>query len=110
MMGRSFDDFKKNNDDDECVEASVQTAAAECLPDSAESSALIHPEQPIPDGSESDGQELTQTAHQQEFIPFNSVPTPKPLVDPLFKDCNRLSRFYIDHCMLLSALCPNLLV
>ncbi|KAL2793640.1 fungal-specific transcription factor domain-containing protein [Aspergillus keveii] len=97
MMGRSFDDFKKNNDDDECVEASVQTAAAECLPDSAESSASIHPEQPMPDGSESDSQELTQTAHQQELVTFNSVPTPKPLVDPLFKDCNRLSRFYIDH-------------
>jgi hypothetical protein len=110
MMGRSFNDVKNNIDDNEGPETSVQYASAECLPDSAGSSALIHPENPIPDGSETDGEKLTRTARQQELITFNSVPTPKPLVDPLFKDCNRLSRFYIDHCMSLTALCPTLFI
>ncbi|KAL2854947.1 fungal-specific transcription factor domain-containing protein [Aspergillus pseudoustus] len=96
MMGRSFGDAKNNNDDEEGLEAPSQsTAVVDCLPDGAESS--MNPEQPIPDDSESDGKELTLTRRQQNIVAVNSVPTPRLLVDPLFKDCNRLSRFYIDH-------------
>ncbi|KAL3455302.1 fungal-specific transcription factor domain-containing protein [Aspergillus heterothallicus] len=98
MMGRTFGDSKKNNIDDEGAEAPSQFATViECLPDGAESSASTSREQLLPDGSESDGKELALSSRQQNLVAMNSVPAPRLLVDPLFKDHNRLSRFYIDH-------------
>ncbi|KAL2818837.1 fungal-specific transcription factor domain-containing protein [Aspergillus granulosus] len=93
MMGRSFGDAKKNNEEEEDPEAPARsTVVADYLPDSAEFSASINPERPILDASESDDKELTRNT-----VAVNNAPMPRLLVDPLFKDCNRLSRFYIDH-------------
>ncbi|KAL2863647.1 Zn(II)2Cys6 transcription factor [Aspergillus lucknowensis] len=97
MMGRSFGDVKKDGDNTyKGLEGpNHPSTAAVSLPSTT--SALLNRQQPFPDQPESNDQETTQTAPQHAIPTVNRVPAPRALVDPLFMDCNRLSRFYIDH-------------
>ncbi|KAI9374274.1 fungal-specific transcription factor domain-containing protein [Aspergillus egyptiacus] len=98
MMGRSFGEAKKTNNGthktDEGVNRSVPDAAS--LPGNAKSLAPADTEQRPSDEFGADSSVTTWTAPRED-VAFSNVPAPRMLVDPLFQDCSRLSRFYIDH-------------
>ncbi|KAL2834954.1 fungal-specific transcription factor domain-containing protein [Aspergillus cavernicola] len=98
MMGRSFGEGKTNNDDiHKNHEGFGHLDLAAGLPSNGESSISANSHQRPPDTSESDDLESTWNSSQEALVAVNHVPTPWVLVDPLLKDCSRLSRFYIDH-------------
>ncbi|KAL4931181.1 Zn(II)2Cys6 transcription factor [Aspergillus undulatus] len=98
MMGRSFGDSQKNNND-----AQVHDGLHQSVVSSASFSGNVEPSsstniQPLPEEElKSDGPEPTTTASQEAVVPFTSSQTPWVLVDPLFQDYNPLTRFYINH-------------
>lgn len=101
MMGRSFGDVKQEAPDAREHHAGlIQSAtAAASLPGGVDSSLSNNPQ--YPPGS--DDVASAQNTSRGTIAPANSVlPTPSVLVDPLFQDCSRLSRFYINHCTLIA--------
>lgn len=88
MMGRSFGDDKKDKIAAQRDEGTGQSAGVASLSGEA------------PSSSTNTGQtlETTQPASQQAVESVNAVQTPWVLVDPLFQDYSRVSRFYINHC------------
>ncbi|KAL4980711.1 fungal-specific transcription factor domain-containing protein [Aspergillus desertorum] len=98
MMGRSFGETKihKTNGRDNLQELG-HIAVASSLPGDVEPS-LSTNIQYLPDEKAGrDDLVSTQTACQGAIMPVNSVQTPWVLVDPLFQDSSRLTRFYINH-------------
>ncbi|KAF7590127.1 hypothetical protein BBP40_003240 [Aspergillus hancockii] len=104
MMGRSFGDVTRSSPG--CTSDGFPAA----LPDSTEGDTLSQ------DGLNIDSYELPQTpaiedslnaarsennfelvGPKKTFSAVDYIPTPRGMVDPLFKDMNPLSRFYISH-------------
>ncbi|KAL4908008.1 hypothetical protein BDW74DRAFT_189330 [Aspergillus multicolor] len=93
MMGRSFGDAKKDKTDVRNHEELNQPIAAGDRPEPSLSTNV----QLLPD-KVADSKGLTSRQNASEaIVPVNPVRTPWVLVDPLFQDCGRLSRFYINH-------------
>ncbi|BAE60970.1 unnamed protein product [Aspergillus oryzae RIB40] len=78
MMGRSFDDVAQNTSDRSSEDDS--NAAAD----------------PPPPEVGAQGQDSLDTETSISVV--DHVPTPRGMVDPLFKDMDSVSRFYISHC------------
>ncbi|KAL5043774.1 hypothetical protein BDW71DRAFT_187343 [Aspergillus fruticulosus] len=98
MMGRSFGDAKTDKTDARNNHQELdRPAAASGLPDSVEPS-LSTNIQHLPDEKAGSGEPgSTQIACQEAIMPVDHVRTPWVLVDPLFQDSSRLTRFYINH-------------
>ncbi|KAL4810033.1 fungal-specific transcription factor domain-containing protein [Aspergillus unguis] len=96
MMGRSFGDTKNDNTVLQSDEGVAKSVAADNLSGSTTSSVLINSQQP-PEQKSGSGLQSTQAAPRNEIVPANTLQTPWVLVDPLFQDSSRVSRFYIDH-------------
>ena len=97
MMGRSFGDAKQEAPDAHENHAGLDqsAAAAANLP----SDAANTPQHP----HDNDDVASAQNTSLGAIVPANPMlPTPWVLVDPLFQDCSRLSRFYINHCTLIA--------
>ncbi|KAL4794591.1 fungal-specific transcription factor domain-containing protein [Aspergillus venezuelensis] len=98
MMGRSFGDSKQNNNNIQTHEGLDDSATfAASYPENAESSLSSEAQLSTDKEHQSDGLDSTPTASEGAVVPVNYTQTPWGLVDPLFQDCNRLTRFYINH-------------
>ncbi|KAL5365442.1 fungal-specific transcription factor domain-containing protein [Aspergillus floccosus] len=93
MMGRSFDDVMRPDSGQSGVPA-VDPPSNALVPATSENESPA--QSPAEEDAQSEGQNTWITA-QREVHPPGYVPSPRPLVDPLFKDLSPLSRFYIDH-------------
>ncbi|KAL5340099.1 fungal-specific transcription factor domain-containing protein [Aspergillus crustosus] len=98
MMGRSFGESKKtrentNSNDDEFD----HVGATDALSDNAEPLLSTNTQHFPDDKTEHDHSESTPAATRNALVAVNPVRTPWVLVDPLFNDFSRLSRFYINH-------------
>ncbi|KAL4897242.1 putative C6 finger domain protein Acr-2 [Aspergillus ambiguus] len=93
MMGRSFDDVKQQDSGQSTGHQPVQTQPDGLVPAGSDTAPPIqtHPEDSQPE-------DHSTGAMIQSSIPsVDYVPSPRPLIDPLFKDLSPLSRFYIIH-------------
>lgn len=106
MMGRSFGEGKMGNEDTQSHQeySSPPASAVTSLPHNVESSVSTDHSQLLPVIPGSDNSESTLDASEDSVVAASHVPSPRVLVDPLLKDCSRLSRFYINHCMLFTAI------
>jgi hypothetical protein len=100
MMGRSFGDTKTDKVDARNNPRELDPPApANGLPGKVKLSLLTDIQQLPDEKTGSDDSVWTQTASQEAIVPVNTVQAPWVLVDPLFQDSSRLTRFYINHCM-----------
>ena len=99
MMGRSFGDNKTDKGDARNNSRGLDPpAAASGLSGNAKLSTSTDVQQLPDEKTGSDDLAWTQTASQEAIMPVNAVQAPWVLVDPLFQDSSRLTRFYINHC------------
>ncbi|KKK14615.1 hypothetical protein AOCH_005803 [Aspergillus ochraceoroseus] len=87
MIGLSFDDVQKDTETQDNLSTSAN------FPENAE---LLHPSS-LPPPPQVETEAECADRHQGAPVAVNRVPIPWVLTDPLFKDCSRMSRFYIDH-------------
>ncbi|KAL6240038.1 hypothetical protein BDW75DRAFT_196788 [Aspergillus navahoensis] len=98
MMGRSFEDSKPDKTDARKNYQELDVpAAASGLPGNVEPSLSTNIQYLPDEKAGSDDSVSTRTACQGAIMPVNPVQTPWVLVDPLFQDSSRLTRFYINH-------------
>ncbi|KAL4775340.1 fungal-specific transcription factor domain-containing protein [Aspergillus nidulans var. acristatus] len=98
MMGRSFGDTKTDKVDARNNPRELDPPApANGLPGKVKLSLLTDIQQLPDEKTGSDDSVWTQTASQEAIVPVNTVQAPWVLVDPLFQDSSRLTRFYINH-------------
>jgi hypothetical protein len=103
MMGRSFDDVQTSPDrmsDGSPVALPDSTGGDAPGQDSLDIISYDLPQIPVVE----DALDTVQSENYELVGPGTNIsaedyiPTPRGMVDPLFKDLNPLSRFYISHC------------
>ncbi|EAW09833.1 Zn(II)2Cys6 transcription factor [Aspergillus clavatus NRRL 1] len=114
MMGRSFDDIRSNSTVGRVDAHHPKTSLADSamLPSAAgtfsqfgieksvtvspdETSSILHDQSMVESTGTTTG--CLASSIQHNPAPAEYVPTPRVLVDPLFKDLSPLSRFYLSH-------------
>ncbi|KAL4878696.1 fungal-specific transcription factor domain-containing protein [Aspergillus karnatakaensis] len=98
MMGRSFGDSKKKLDDAHKSHDELDHADSTSVEIATYAGTTNSSNPQLPDENRAaKSTELTRIASQETVATDITVQTPWVLVDPLFQDCSRLSRFYISH-------------